>query len=61
MINFVNYSTHRSLRDYCTMHNVLFNYDFPKSNYTLYDCYFLRAGAGSRNVETIPRSAPGVS
>jgi predicted AlkP superfamily pyrophosphatase or phosphodiesterase len=27
----------RIVRDYCTIHNVLFNGDFPSSNYTLYE------------------------
>jgi hypothetical protein len=30
---------HRSLRDYCTLHNILFNNDFPKKNHTLFEMF----------------------
>ena len=30
----------RDLRDYCTLDNVLFNNDFPRSNYTLYEMLY---------------------
>ena len=55
----------RSLRDYCTMHNVLFNYDFPKSNYTLYEylhdertaCIFDFVSRGASHTVTVPAKA----
>ena len=38
----------RRLRDYCTLQNVLFNDDFPRSNYTLYETlYDQRTACGS--------------
>jgi len=30
----------RKLRDYCTLENVLFNNEFPRSNYTLYETLY---------------------
>jgi hypothetical protein len=53
---------HRSLRDYCTIHNVLFNADFPGSNYTLYEilndvrtaCIFDFVSRGASDVINVP-------
>lgn len=57
--------TNRSLRDYCTMHNVLFNYDFPQTNYTLYEylsgertaCIFDFVSRGASDIITVPAKA----
>jgi hypothetical protein len=57
--------SNRSLRDYCTMHNVLFNYDFPESNYTLYEylsgertvCIFDFVSRGASDILTVPAKA----
>jgi predicted AlkP superfamily pyrophosphatase or phosphodiesterase len=53
---------HRTLRDYCTMHNVLFNADFPKSNRTLYEilsdvrtaCIFDFVSRGASDIVNVP-------
>lgn len=53
---------HRALRDYCTIHNVLFNTDFPGSNYTLYEilsgaktaCIFDFVSRGASDPVTVP-------
>ncbi len=53
---------HRSLRDYCTLHNILFNADFPESNRTLYEilngtrtaCIFDFASRGASDVVNVP-------
>ena len=57
--------SNRSLRDYCTMHNVLFNYDFPQENYTLYEylsgertaCIFDFVSRGASDIITVPAKA----
>jgi hypothetical protein len=57
--------SNRSLRDYCTMHNVLFNYDFPERNYTLYEylagertsCIFDFVSRGASDIITVPAKA----
>lgn len=53
---------HRSLRDYCTIHNVLFNADFPDANHTLFEilrgartaCIFDFASRGASDVVNVP-------
>jgi predicted AlkP superfamily pyrophosphatase or phosphodiesterase len=53
---------HRTLRDYCTMHNILFNADFPKPNLTLYEvlsdvrtaCIFDFVSRGASEVVNVP-------
>lgn len=52
----------RSLRDYCTIHNVLFNADFPKANHTLFEilhdartaCIFDFASRGASDILNVP-------
>ncbi len=52
----------QSLRDYCTLHNVLFNADFPESNHTIYEmlydvrtaCVFDFASRGASDVINVP-------
>lgn len=52
----------RDLRDYCTMDNVLFNNDFPQSNFTLYEmlhgertvCIFDFASRGASDMINVP-------
>jgi hypothetical protein len=56
---------HRKIRDYCTMENVLFNSDFPQSNYTLYEvlygtrtvCVFDFASRGATDVIRVPTTS----
>jgi len=52
----------RALRDYCTLHNVLFNADFPGSNHTLYEvlydvrtaCIFDFVSRGASDIVNVP-------
>jgi hypothetical protein len=56
---------HRKIRDYCTMENVLFNSDFPRSNYTLYEllygartvCIFDFASRGATDIIQVPATS----
>lgn len=52
----------RKLRDYCTMENVLFNNDFPRSNHTMYEvlydqrtaCIFDFVSRGASDILRVP-------